>query len=48
MRAALYMGTLVASRFNPAIQAFYQRLLESKYGSSHLLTFKTVAELVKG
>ena len=27
VRAALYMGALVASRFNPVIRAFYQRLL---------------------
>ena len=27
VRAALYMGGLVASRFNPVIRAFYQRLL---------------------
>ena len=27
MRAALYMGTLVATRYNSAIRAFYQRLL---------------------
>ena len=27
VREALYMGTLVATRFNPAIRAFYQRLL---------------------
>lgn len=27
VRAALYMATLVASRFNPVIHAFYQRLL---------------------
>jgi transposase len=27
IRAALYMGTLVASRYNPVIRAFYQRLL---------------------
>ena len=27
VRAALYMGALVASRFNPVIQDFYQRLL---------------------
>lgn len=27
VRAALYMGTLSAIRFNPAIKAFYQRLL---------------------
>ncbi len=26
-RAALYMGALVASRFNPVIRDFYQRLL---------------------
>ncbi|MDP6494577.1 MAG: IS110 family transposase [Dehalococcoidia bacterium] len=26
VRAALYMGTLVATRFNPIIKAFYQRL----------------------
>ena len=29
VRAALYMGALVASRFNPVIQAFYQRLLDA-------------------
>ena len=27
MRATLYMGTLVASRHNPLIRTFYQRLL---------------------
>ena len=27
VRAVLYMGALVASRHNPAIQDFYQRLL---------------------
>lgn len=27
LRPALYMGTLVATRFNPVIQAFYHRLL---------------------
>jgi transposase len=27
VRAALYMGTLVATRFNPVIREFYQRLL---------------------
>ena len=27
VRAALYMGALVASRFNPVIRDFYQRLL---------------------
>jgi len=27
VRKALYMATLVATRFNPQIQAFYQRLL---------------------
>lgn len=27
VRPALYMGTLVATRYNPVIQAFYQRLL---------------------
>ena len=26
MRAVLYMGALVATRFNPVIRAFYQRL----------------------
>ena len=26
VRAVLYMATLVASRFNPVIRAFYQRL----------------------
>ena len=29
VRAALYMGTLVATRFNPVIRTFYQRLLEA-------------------
>ena len=29
VRAALYMATLVATRFNPVIKAFYQRLLEA-------------------
>lgn len=29
VRAALYMGALVASRFNPVIRDFYQRLLAS-------------------
>ncbi len=29
VRAALYMGTLVATRYNPVIKAFYQRLLEA-------------------
>ena len=27
LRAALYMGAFVASRFNPVIRGFYQRLL---------------------
>ena len=27
VRAVLYMGTLAASRFNPVIRDFYQRLL---------------------
>ena len=27
VRAALYMGALVASRFNPVIREFYKRLL---------------------
>ena len=27
MRAVLYMATLVATRFNPVIRGFYQRLL---------------------
>ena len=27
MRTALYMATLAATRFNPVIRAFYQRLL---------------------
>ena len=26
LRAALYMGTLAAARFNPVIKAFYDRL----------------------
>lgn len=29
LRAALYMGTLVATRFNPAIKEFYERLLDA-------------------
>ena len=29
VRATLYMATLVASRFNPVIRAFYQRLCEA-------------------
>ena len=29
VRAALYMGALVASRFNPVIRDFYQRLLSA-------------------
>jgi len=29
VREALYMGTLVATRFNPVIRTFYQRLLEA-------------------
>jgi transposase len=29
VRAALYMGTLVAARFNPVIKEFYERLLEA-------------------
>jgi transposase len=29
VRATLYMATLVATRFNPVIKAFYQRLLEA-------------------
>ena len=29
MRAVLYMGALVATRHNPAIRDFYQRLLAS-------------------
>ena len=27
MRTVLYMGTLVATRYNPRIKAFYERLL---------------------
>ena len=27
MRAALYMGTLVAMRYNPVIKEFYERLI---------------------
>ena len=29
VRTALYMATLVATRFNPAIRAFYQRLVKA-------------------
>ena len=40
VRAALYMGALVASRFNPVIRDFYQRLLAAgkpkKLGSHSL------------
>lgn len=27
MRAVLYMGALAATRFNPAVKGFYERLL---------------------
>ena len=29
VRATLYMAALVASRYNPVIRAFYQRLLDA-------------------
>ena len=29
VRRVLYMGTLVATRYNPVIKAFYQRLLQA-------------------
>ena len=29
MRAVLYMATLVATRYNPVIHAFYHRLLQA-------------------
>ena len=29
VRAALYMAALVASRYNPVLRAFYQRLLDA-------------------
>jgi transposase len=29
VRATLYMGALVATRYNPAIKGFYERLLAS-------------------
>lgn len=29
VREALYMGALIASRFNPAIKEFYERLVEA-------------------
>lgn len=29
VRAALYMGALVATKYNPVIHAFYQRLLRA-------------------
>ena len=29
MRSTLYMGALVATRYNPVIRDFYQRLLEA-------------------
>ncbi|PKB71504.1 MAG: hypothetical protein BZY87_05200 [SAR202 cluster bacterium Io17-Chloro-G6] len=32
VRAALYMATLVATRYNSIIKAFYQRLLEAGKG----------------
>jgi transposase len=37
-RAVLYMGTLVATRFNPVIKAFYTRLLAAGKGKKVALT----------
>jgi transposase len=38
VRAVLYMGTLVATRFNPVIKAFYSRLLAAGKGKKVALT----------
>jgi transposase len=38
VRAVLYMGTLVATRFNPVIKAFYTRLLAAGKGKKVALT----------
>ncbi len=38
VRAVLYMGTLVAARYNPAIKAFYQRLLGAGKAKKAALT----------
>ena len=38
VRAALYMGTLVATRHNPAIRSFYQRLLAAGKAKKVALT----------
>jgi transposase len=38
VRTVLYMGTLVATRFNPRIKAFYERLLAAGKGKKVALT----------
>jgi transposase len=38
VRAVLYMAALVATRFNPVIQAFYQRLLATGKAKKVALT----------
>lgn len=38
MRSALYMATLVASRHNPMIRAFYQRLVAAGKAKKLALT----------
>ncbi len=38
VRAVLYMGTIVAARFNPVIRAFYQRLLAAGKAKKVALT----------
>ena len=38
VRAALYMGALVASRFNPVVRDFYQRLLAAGKSKKLALT----------
>ncbi len=38
MRAALYMGTLVATRYNPVIREFYERLISKGKAKKLALT----------
>src|SRR6266581_646515 len=50
VRTVLYMGTLVATRFNPQIKVFYERLLaagKAKKIYKAPLTTKTVAPLLR-
>jgi transposase len=41
VRAALFMGAMVAKRFNPALKAFYERLLAN--GKARMVATVTVA-----